>query len=164
MSRNLGKWKVPSQILLAIFFLWKQYLGRLAERLLRKFRPVEGIAVAMMFSILSCVTASRIETQRLKVARQHGLVNKPDKSVPMNAYWLFFPFVLLAGLDAFLGESVEALYKMESPKAMSRYCKHFANAVPGLGQMFSVLTVYTVGNVIEIGGRRSWFQNSLINY
>lgn len=109
--------------------------------------------VAMMFSVLSCVTASGIEIVRLKVARQHGLVNEPDKIVPMNAYWLFFPFVLLAGLDAFLGKSVEAFYKRESPKAMAGYCKHFAGAVSGLGLMYSVLTVYIVGNVSEIGGR-----------
>ncbi|KAL8479680.1 hypothetical protein ACS0TY_026557 [Phlomoides rotata] len=85
MNRNFGKWKVPSQLLLVVFFMGKMVVCTLADRLLRKFSPLQGIAkfaVALTFSILSCVTASRIEIERLKVVRHHGLVNEPDEVVP----------------------------------------------------------------------------------
>ncbi|KAL8517295.1 hypothetical protein ACS0TY_015506 [Phlomoides rotata] len=161
MNRNFGKWKVPSQLLLVVFFMGKIVFSTPADRLLLKFSQLQGIAVALPFSILSCVTASGIEIERLKVVRHHGLVNEPDEVVPLNAYWLFFrlSFSVLVGLDSFLGRSLDAFYRMESPKVMIGDFKHFADAVSGLGLMYSVPFVYVVEKMSEIGGRQSWFQD-----
>lgn len=165
MDRRIGKWKVPSQVLLALFFLGKKLLfDNLADRLVKKSRvygPPRGIAVAMLLSILCCVSGALIEIERLKVVKHHGLLNKPEEAVPMVAYWLFFPFFLLAGLESFFRKSVVAFYKRGSPVDMKRYCGHFADAVSGLGLMCSVLSVYIVGKMSEIGGREGWFHYSL---
>ncbi|KAL8517310.1 hypothetical protein ACS0TY_015519 [Phlomoides rotata] len=165
MNRKIGKWKVPSQVLLALFFLGKKYFfDNLADSLVKKSRiygPPRGIAVAMLLSVLCCVTAAVIEVERLKVVKHHGLLNKPDEAVPMAAYWLFFPFFLLAGLDSFIRKGVVAFYKRGSPEGMKRYCEHFADAVSGLGLVYSVISVRIVGKISEMGGREGWFQDNL---
>ncbi|KAL8526733.1 hypothetical protein ACS0TY_015801 [Phlomoides rotata] len=44
---------------------------------------------------------------------------------------------------------------------MRRYCPRFTYAVSGPGLMYSVISVYVVGKISEIGGREGWFQDSL---
>ncbi|KAL8517303.1 hypothetical protein ACS0TY_015513 [Phlomoides rotata] len=92
-----------------------------------------------------------------------GGISKPDEVVPMAAFWLFFPFFLLAGLDSFFKKGVDAFYKIESLESMRRYWGHFTDTVSGLGLMYSVICVYVVGKISERGGRQSWFQDSLNN-
>ncbi|KAL8526732.1 hypothetical protein ACS0TY_015800 [Phlomoides rotata] len=164
MNRRLGKWKVPSQVLLVLFSSGKWFFSKLADCLVKKSRiygPPSAIAVAMLFSVLCCVTAGVIEIERLKVVKRHGLLNKPEEAVPMAAFWLFFPFFLLAGLDSFLSKGVDAFYERGSPDPLRHYCPHFTYAVSGLGLMYSVISVYVVGKISETGGREGWFQDSL---
>ncbi|KAL8526727.1 hypothetical protein ACS0TY_015796 [Phlomoides rotata] len=133
----------------------------LPDQSLEDQETLSAIAVAMLFSVLCCATAGVIEIERLKVVKRHGLLNKPDEAVPMAAFWLFFPFFLLAGLDSFLSKGVDAFYERGSPDPLRHYCPHFTYAVSGLGLMYSVICVYVVGKISEIGGREGWFQDSL---
>ncbi|XP_057808085.1 protein NRT1/ PTR FAMILY 5.5-like [Salvia miltiorrhiza] len=170
MNRKLGKLKLPPQILLLaqrsankVFGWWKEAL--LADRW--KGTPAIGIGVAMISSVLCCVAAAVVETERLKVIRKHGFLDKPDENIPMNILWLIFQFILLAGLDSFMENSVAAFYNDQSPRSMKndstrRYIKQFIKGVSGLGFMCSVLSVYVVGKVSERGGKTtSWFQFTL---
>ncbi|KAL8517320.1 hypothetical protein ACS0TY_015525 [Phlomoides rotata] len=87
--------------------------------------------------------------------------HKPNEAVPMAVFWLFSPFFLLAGLDSFLSKDVDAFYERGSPEHIRRYCPLFTFAVSGLGLMNSVICVYVVGKISEIGGREGWFQDNL---
>lgn len=44
------------------------------------------------------------------------------------------------------------------PTQKKNYLDHFTRGVSGLGFMFSVLTVYIVGQISEDGGSKNWFQ------
>ncbi|XP_020553445.1 protein NRT1/ PTR FAMILY 5.5-like [Sesamum indicum] len=165
MNRRLGTWKVPLQVLLLLFEWAKAWFDILASWSLRKYKeygaPI-GIAVAMILSVLCCITAAKIETRRLNVIRRHGLVDQPDKEVPMSIFWLLFQFFLLAGLDAFLEKGVGTFHEEQAPESMKTYLEYFTKGVSGLGYMLSVLTVYVVGKISERGGRRTnWFQYTL---
>lgn len=161
MNRKLGSWELPLQILLLLFGWAKYFYGCFANCLLRRsktYSPPLGIAVAMIFSILCCITAARIEQKRLKVIRDHDLVFKPDEDIPMSVFWLLFQFFLLAGLDSFFEKSVAAFYEDQSPECMKNYLGFFTKAVSGLGFMCSVLSVYVVGRISERGGENpNWF-------
>ncbi|PIN27207.1 H+/oligopeptide symporter [Handroanthus impetiginosus] len=168
MNCKLGNWKVPLQILLLLSRGTQWGFSSLAVRFLRflsrsqKYAPpIMGIAIAMIFSILCCITAAAIEKWRLNVIRSHGLLDKPGEDIPMSVYWLLFQFFLLAGLDSFLKKSAAALYKDQASKSMRNYLRYFTEGVSGLGFMFSVLSVYVVGKVSEKGGETNWFQYTL---
>ncbi|KAL0309958.1 UNVERIFIED_CONTAM: protein NRT1/ PTR FAMILY 5.5 [Sesamum radiatum] len=164
MNRKLGTWKVPLQVLLLLSKWAKTWFDILATCSLKKYKqygaPI-GITVAMIFSVLCCITAAKIETRRLNVIRRHGLLDQPDKEVPMSIFWLLFQFFLLAGLDAFLEKGVGTFHEEQAPKSMKTYLKYFTNAVSGLGFMCSVVSVYVVGKISERGGRTNWFQYTL---
>ncbi|KAL0338211.1 UNVERIFIED_CONTAM: protein NRT1/ PTR FAMILY 5.5 [Sesamum angustifolium] len=164
MNRKVGKWKVPLQVLLLLNKWAKVWFGVTANRTLKKYKqyaaPI-GIAMAMVFSVLCCITAAKVETRRLNVIRRHGLLDKPDDPIPMSIFWLLFQFILQAGLEAYLEKGVAAFYKDQAPDSMETYIEHFTNAVSGLGFMCSVLSVYVVGKISERGGKPNWFQPTL---
>ncbi|KAL0375313.1 UNVERIFIED_CONTAM: protein NRT1/ PTR FAMILY 5.5 [Sesamum radiatum] len=164
MNRKLGTWKVPLQVLLLLSKWVKSWFDILATHYLKKCKeygaPI-GITVAMILSVLCCITAAKIETRRLNVVRRHGLLDQPDKEVPMSIFWLLFQFFLLAGLDAFLEKGVGTFHEEQAPESMKTYLKYFTQGVSGLGYMCSVLTVYVVGKISERGGRTNWFQYTL---
>lgn len=165
MNRKAGEWKVPLQVLL-LLSQWAKYFlfASRAKSLLKKYgkygAPI-GIGIAMIFSILCCITAARMELKRLKVIEKNGLLKKPDDKIPMSVFWLLFQFILLAGLDTFFEMSVDKFYKDQSPKCMIDYLSHFAKAVSGLGFISNVLLVYVVGKVSEKIGNKSWFKSTL---
>ncbi|GLT70621.1 hypothetical protein SLA2020_426890 [Shorea laevis] len=55
--------------------------------------------IAMLFSILCCITAAKVETKRLDVIKIYGLLDKPDEEIPMSMFWLLPQFFLLGALD-----------------------------------------------------------------
>ncbi|KAL8517298.1 hypothetical protein ACS0TY_015508 [Phlomoides rotata] len=170
MNRYVGKLKLPPQILLLIFENSKHGFRFLAACVLQKVKqsstytkvaPAIGIGLGMAFSVLCCIIAAVVEKHRLGVIRSHGLLDKPDEEIPMNMMWLVFQFVLLAGLDSFLENSVSEFYTHQSPESMKDYLDYFTMGVSGLGFIFSVLCVYVVGKISEKGGKPSWFQDTL---
>ncbi|KAG8377006.1 hypothetical protein BUALT_Bualt09G0123300 [Buddleja alternifolia] len=165
MNRNIGKWRVPLPIIKMIFDYAKEMFASIAGNFLKDTkgtrRPSIGIAVAMIFSVLCCITAARIEKRRLNVIINHGLLDKPDEDIPMSMFWLLFQFILLGGLDAFFQKGVAAFYADQAPNTMKDYLSHFSKGISGLGFMFSVVSVYVVGKVSERGGRSNWFQYTL---
>lgn len=164
MNPKIGKWKVPTQILLLLFKSGQSTFGAAAFVLLKiskRYAPSVGIGVAMVFSVLCCITAARIEKKRLNVIRRHDLLDKPDEDIPMSVYWLLFQFFLLSGLDSFLEKSVAEFYTNQSPKSMQKYLGYFTKAVSGVGFMCSYLSVYVVGKISERGGKTNWFQFTL---
>ncbi|KAH6827942.1 hypothetical protein C2S53_013410 [Perilla frutescens var. hirtella] len=165
MKRNIGKLTLPPQILKLVKDRTGGFLSLLAGSYILNSpnikAPRNGIIAAMVFSVLCCITAAKMENKRLKVIRNHGLLDKPDDDVPMSIYWLIFQFVLLAGLDSFLEKSVAKFYKDQAPPSMTNYLQNFVRAVSGLGFMCSSLSVYIVGKISERGGRPNWFQHTL---
>ncbi|KAI7980865.1 Protein NRT1/ PTR FAMILY 5.5 [Camellia lanceoleosa] len=109
MNHKLGHASIPILIL-----LWFQGLGKLEFTNLycklaikpggsqaRHYVPLIGVAVPMVFSILSCITAAKVET-RLNVVRTHSLIDKPEETIPMSVFWLLPQFVSLVPLMGFL--------------------------------------------------------------
>ncbi|CAA0836303.1 Protein NRT1/ PTR FAMILY 5.5 [Striga hermonthica] len=164
MDRKLGSWKVPVPILLLLSEWVKSLFASLASCYLKRsksYAPSIGIAISMVFSILCCITAARIENRRIRIIWEHNLADKPDDKVPMSVFWMLFQFFLLAGLNAFLDKGVAKFYEDQSPESMKRYLELFTKGVSGLGFIFAVVSVYAVGKVSERRGGKNWFQYTL---
>ncbi|KAG8377009.1 hypothetical protein BUALT_Bualt09G0123600 [Buddleja alternifolia] len=169
MNRKVGKIKVPLFTLLIIFefskllftipYIYLTYCLDNAQR--KKYAPPIGIAMAMVFSTLCCVVAAKVEARRLNVIVNHGLLDKPQETVPMSVFWLVPQFFLLSGVSSFLENSVKSFLIDQIPPSMRNYLQYFSTGVYGLGTMASVLSVYVAGRVSGRGGKTSWFQDTL---
>ncbi|CAL5420260.1 unnamed protein product [Camellia sinensis] len=169
MTHKLGKLSIPIVILLWFYDQGKQQFAKLYYKLAvklggsgaRHYAPLIGVAVSMVFAILCCIIAAKVETKRLNVVRTHGLVDKPEERIPMSVFWLLPQFVLIGALDGILENSVEAILFDQVGPSMRTYAVHFGVGVTGLGYIGSVLSVYVAGKVSERGGKQSWFQDTL---
>ena len=169
MNRKVGKLKVPLPVLNFFYVLVKDYFKGLYVKVTKKviperYVPTFGMIVAMLFSILCCITAAEVETRRLDVIRRHGLLDKPNDSkekIPMSMFWLLPQFLLLGAVDGMSNFSIDQFFTTQAPTSMSRYMKLFSQGVIGAGTVGSVLSVYVVGKVSERGGRPNWFQDTL---
>jgi peptide/histidine transporter 3/4 len=132
----------------------------------RKCAAPIGNIVAMIFSILCCMTAAIVETRRLDVIKSHGLTEKPDEEIPMSMFCLLPQFLLLGALDGIShnilidrdkisGFSTACFFNGEVLDSISSYLQIFSDSVFGIGICGDVL-VYIVGKV-----KPSWFQKTL---
>ncbi|PSS23809.1 Protein NRT1/ PTR FAMILY 5.5 like [Actinidia chinensis var. chinensis] len=166
LNHKVGRLSIPTVILFLFYNQGKQQFANLYYKIAnllggsrsRKYAPTIGIGVSMIFAILCCVTAAKVEIRRLDVVKSHGLIDKPDVRIPMSIFWLLPQFIL----DGILESSISALLINQVGPSMVRYAIHFALGVIGLGNIGGVLSVHEVGKVSERGGSRpSWFHDTL---
>lgn len=169
MSYKVGKIKAPITILLVIYDTSKKVFTIIYNYVVEYFKlagldryvPAFGIGSAVIFSCLCCITASKIETRRIHVITNHGLLDKPNEEIPMSAFWLVFQFFLLAGHDSLAESGISGFFSEEPPESMKKYLLYFTQAVCGLGTVAAVLVVYLVSHFSGRSGHPSWFQHSL---
>ena len=176
MNHELGKLNVPLLIFKFIsdLDLFNEYVKeqvhkpyvKLAENLNipKRYVPPIGIFVAMLFSILCCITAAGMETRRLDMIRRHLLLDKPNDSnekIPMSVFWLIPQFLLLGAAEGMSGFSIGQFFTNQAPALWRRYLIDFSYGFIGAGTVGSVLSVYVVGKFSESGGRTNWFQDTL---
>ncbi|KAE8099246.1 hypothetical protein FH972_017243 [Carpinus fangiana] len=169
MNRKVGKLKVPLTMLPIFYKIAKSTLAKLYVKVAEKFTekgsgkyvaPVGNIA-AMLFSILCCVTAAKMETMRLEVIKNHMLLDKPNHKIPMSMFWLLPQFLFLGALDGISGKSIPDFFTSQVPASMRPLMEIFTWVAFGAGTMGSVLSVHVVGKVSESRGKPSWFQDTL---
>ncbi|KAG8374399.1 hypothetical protein BUALT_Bualt11G0127800 [Buddleja alternifolia] len=164
MNNKMGKLDVPPIVLLVIL-KWVEVasaqLYGLTIKRPGKYATRIGILVAMIFSVLCCITAAGVETRRLSVVRRYGLVNKPDDDIPMSIFWLLMQICLLAIMNSLLKTGIDAFYKYYAPPSLLDYLNYFAEGALGVGFTCGPLLVSIVGKISEKGGKISWFQHTL---
>ncbi|KAG6640180.1 protein NRT1/ PTR FAMILY 5.5 [Carya illinoinensis] len=182
MDDKIGKLTVPGLFILQAFYqvsklVFTELSSKVANKLSQKSSgrcvgPI-GVILAMVFSILCCVIAAKVETGRLNVTKSVGLVEKPSEIIPMSIFWLLPQFFLLAAvdgtseylcddLDEVSGYGIACFYRgQEVPTSTIRYLRLFTNAVCGVGIVGSVVLPYEVSLFTKMGGRPSWFQDTL---
>ncbi|XP_027100336.1 protein NRT1/ PTR FAMILY 5.5 [Coffea arabica] len=169
MNFKVGKLKFPNSILLVLYELTKSrsktmytfIASHLGAAGLKRYAPPVGIAFATLFSVLCCIVAALVETRRLHVLRDHGLLDKPDEKIPMTVFWLLPQYILLAVLDSFYENSAAPFLSDQSPPSMKKYLVYFNPGLSGLGITGSVLSVFLVGRISERRGKENWFQYTL---
>ncbi|XP_075637939.1 protein NRT1/ PTR FAMILY 5.5-like isoform X2 [Castanea sativa] len=170
MNQKVGNLKVPLPIFKYFYDRVKDKFHELYVKVTEKLKiprryvPPFGIFVAMLFSILCCITAAGVETRRLDMISRHRLLDKLNDSnekIPMSMFWLLPQFLLLGAVEGMSNFSIDQFFTNQAPESMSRYLILFRHGVIGAGTVGSVLSVYVVGKFSERGGRTNWFQDTL---
>ncbi|KAK8993146.1 hypothetical protein V6N11_033250 [Hibiscus sabdariffa] len=162
-ASHLKRNKFPLLFLPYLCELWKSNYGHLFSKCgpSSRYHPPIGIAVSMVFAILCCITAAKVETRRLDVVKRHGLLDKPDDEIPFYIGNLAYQFALLGALDGIFELSVASFFKKQVPPTMSPYLTWLGESIRGVGITGGVLSVFVIGKISESGGHLSWFQDTL---
>ncbi|KAI3675321.1 hypothetical protein L1987_84910 [Smallanthus sonchifolius] len=181
MDRKVGKIKIP----IPFFKLWDTPIGNLFGFLLKmmfasntfdaarnnfdamsvdvrlEMRPAPTlIALGMVWSVLCCIIAAAVETKRLDVIRNHGLLDKSNERIPMTVFYLLPQYLLLGVVREYINSGLESFLKENVPESMHKYLLHFQKFVLGIGSLANVLLVYVVGKASETNNNPNWFQHT----
>ncbi|KAE8702714.1 Protein NRT1/ PTR FAMILY 5.10 [Hibiscus syriacus] len=97
---------------------------------------LQTIGTGIALSAIAMVIAALVEMKRLKTAREHGLVDKPEVTVPMSVWWLMPKEIKSIGVAIFL-------------------------SVIGVGNLISSFLVSVIEKVSGGDGGDSWFADNM---
>ncbi|KAH9293980.1 hypothetical protein KI387_040815, partial [Taxus chinensis] len=122
---------------------------------------LQRIGVGLFISIIGMVTAALIETKRLNVAKNHGLLDKPKATVPISAFWLVPQFVLNGTADVFTIVGLQEYFYDQAPDNMRSLGIAFYLSVVGASSFLSSFIITISDRISSRGGRKGWFANNL---
>ncbi|XP_023157870.2 protein NRT1/ PTR FAMILY 5.10, partial [Zea mays] len=121
---------------------------------------LQRIGASMATSCVAMAVAALVEVRRLRVARDAGLVDRPDEAVPMSLWWMIPQYVLI-GLAGVLGQvGLEEFFYDQVPDTLRSVGLALCLSIFGVGSYASSILV----SVIDWATRRrgdSWFSDNL---
>lgn len=122
---------------------------------------LQRIGVGIFLSVLIMVIGALVEEQRLVTAAEHGLLDKPDETVPMNVWWLAPQYLLLGVADVFTMVGLQELFYDQVPVELKSLGLALYLSIFGIGSFLSGLLIYLIELMTSRAGRGSWFSDNL---
>ncbi|ESQ34242.1 hypothetical protein EUTSA_v10007254mg [Eutrema salsugineum] len=122
---------------------------------------LQRIGVGMVLSSLNMVLAAFVETKRLKIVEEHGLIHKPEATVPMSIWWFVPQYMLLGMVDVFSLVGTQEFFYDQVPKELRSIGLAFSLSAMGLSNFLSGLLIVVVDWVTGRDGGDSWFNTNL---
>lgn len=123
---------------------------------------LQRIGVGMFISTLSMVVAALVEVKRLAVAREHGLTQNPNSTIPITIWWLTPQLLLLGVSSVFTMVGLQEFFYDQVSSEVKSVGLALYLSIFGVGNLLSSLLV----SVIEEAtggddGRGGWFANNI---
>ncbi|KAL6616458.1 hypothetical protein ACP70R_038728 [Stipagrostis hirtigluma subsp. patula] len=156
------------QCLVSITFItmlpvYDRVLVPLARRLTGHHAGVttlQRVGAGMAMSGVTMVAAALVEARRLRVARDAGLVDRPDVAVPMSLWWLVPQYVLLGLAGALATIGLEEFFYSQVPDALHSVGVALSMSAMGAGNYVSGMLVSAIDWATRSSGE-SWFCDNL---
>lgn len=127
----------------------------------RGFTELQRIGIGLTISIFAMVAAAIVEIERLKVARDHGLLDDPNTAVPMSVFWQVPQYFLVGAAEVFAYIGIYEFFYNESPDAIRSLGTAFALLTIALGSFLSSLLVTIITHLTKRGSNPGWIADNL---
>ncbi|TVU36353.1 hypothetical protein EJB05_18285, partial [Eragrostis curvula] len=121
---------------------------------------LQRIGAGMAMSGVAMVVAALVEARRLRVARDAGLVDRPDVALPMSLWWIVPQYFLLGVAGVLTEIGLEEFFYDEVPDALRSTGLAFSLSAFGAGYYISSLLVSAIDWATRSNGE-SWFSDNL---
>ncbi|GLT27073.1 hypothetical protein SLA2020_021010 [Shorea laevis] len=115
---------------------------------------LQRIGIGMFLSAMCMVIAALIETERLRIAKEHGIVDT-NATVPMSVCWLIPQYVLMGAADVFTKVGLQEFFYEQVGKDMKSVGLALYLSVFGVGNFVSSFLV----SIVEKAG--GWLSDDL---
>ncbi|CAN8304430.1 unnamed protein product [Cochlearia groenlandica] len=122
---------------------------------------LQRIGVGMVLSSLNMVLAALVEAKRLQIASDHGLLDKPDVTVPMSIWWFVPQYLLLGMIDVFSLVGTQEFFYDQVPTELRSIGLSLSLSAMGLSSLLSGLLISVIDSVTGRDGGESWFNDNL---
>ncbi|KAI4342652.1 hypothetical protein MLD38_027250 [Melastoma candidum] len=172
LDRSIGShFKIPPASLvgfvtlsmLICVVLYDRFFVRFMQRWTKNPRGItllQRMGIGLVFHIVIMTISSVTERHRLRVAREHGVVESGGQ-VPMTIFILLPQFVLMGMADAFLEVAKIEFFYDQAPESMKSLGTSFAMTTLGVGNFLSSFLLSTVEHITRKHGSGGWIENNL---
>ncbi|XP_042751559.1 protein NRT1/ PTR FAMILY 5.4 [Lactuca sativa] len=98
---------------------------------------LQRIGVGIFFSILTMIVSALVESRRIRIATEHGLIDTPKSILPMSVWWLVPQYVLMGISDVFTVVGLQELFYDQVPEGMRSMGAAAYMSVVGVGGFIS---------------------------
>ncbi|KAF7146090.1 hypothetical protein RHSIM_Rhsim04G0174800 [Rhododendron simsii] len=171
LQRRIGGFEIPPASLagfvtismLVCVVLYDRYFVKIMKRWTKNPRGItllQRMGIGVVLHILIMVIASLTERYRLRVAKDHGLVESGGQ-VPLSIFILLPQFVLMGTADAFLEVAKIEFFYDQAPEMMKSLGTSYSMTSLGVGNFISSFLLSTVSHITREHGRHEWILNNL---
>lgn len=171
MDTHIGSFKIPPASLstfdvISVIF-WVPIYDKLIVPIARKctgkergFSELQRMGIGLFLSVLCMSAAAVVESKRLQLARELGLVDK-SVAVPMSIFWQIPQYFLLGAAEVFTFIGQLEFFYDQSPDAMRSLCSALSLLTTSLGNYLSSFILTVVTSITTQGGHVGWIPDNL---
>ncbi|KAK1300222.1 putative peptide/nitrate transporter [Acorus calamus] len=171
MDRLIGRdFEVPSSALQSFVFISIVAFIPIYDRILvpitRNFTGIHSgltllqrIGIGMVLSMISMIVAALVEMKRLDTAKEFGLIDKPNLTIPMRLWWLVPQYVLFGISNVFTMVGLQEFFYDQVPGGLRSLGLALYLSIFGMGDFISSFLVLLIDRTTSRGGE-SWFSNN----
>lgn len=171
LERNIHGFQIPPASLagfvtlsmLICVVLYDQIFVRIIRKWTKNPRGItllQRMGIGMVLHIIVMIVASLTEMHRLRVAKDHGLVEN-GRHVPLSIFILLPQFILMGTADAFLEVAKIEFFYDQAPESMKSLGTSYSMTTLGIGNFLSSFLLSTVSHITKRHGHRGWILNNL---
>ncbi|GMY22712.1 protein NRT1/ PTR FAMILY 5.4-like [Fagus crenata] len=172
MIRSIGPhFQIPAASLQALLGLTIMITIPLYDQVLvpiaRKFSGhhsgitlLQRVGIGLSISLLAMVVAALVEAKRVRIAKQHDLIDKPEAIVPMSVWWLLPQYILCGLAEVFTFVGLQELFYDQMPESLRSLGAAAYISVIGVGSFISTAIISIVQAISSSCGEK-WLGNNL---
>ncbi|XP_045826944.1 protein NRT1/ PTR FAMILY 8.3-like isoform X1 [Trifolium pratense] len=171
MDTTIASFKIPAASLIAIdmiaVIIWvpiyEKGIVPIASKItndVKGFTELQRMGFGLFLSIICMSSAALVETKRLQIAKEYGLVDE-NVSVPLSILWQIPQYFVLgiAGVFYFVGQH-EFFYE-QAPDTMRSFCSALGLLTISMGNYLSSLILTIVYYITTEDGNCGWITDNL---
>ncbi|CAA7027239.1 unnamed protein product [Microthlaspi erraticum] len=122
---------------------------------------LQRIGVGMVLLSFNMVLAALVEDKRLEIAKEQGLLDKPDVTVPMSIWWFVPQYLLLGMINVFSQVGTQEFFYDQVPTELRSIGLALSLSAMGLASFLSGFLITMIDWVTGKDGGDSWFNTNL---
>lgn len=171
LDRHIGSFKIPpaslaafvTLSLLVCVVLYDRFFVKIMQKLTKNPRGItllQRMGIGLVIHTLIMVIASGTERYRLRMAKEHGVVESGGQ-VPLTIFILLPQFILMGTADAFLEVAKIEFFYDQAPESMKSIGTSYSSTTLGVGNFISSFLLSTVSHITKEHGHKGWILNNL---
>ncbi|KAL1224476.1 Protein NRT1/ PTR FAMILY 5.16 [Cardamine amara subsp. amara] len=136
-------------------------LARLVTKKPSGITMLQRIGAGMVLSSFNMMIAALVEMKRLETAKEHGLLDRPDATIPMSIWWFVPQYLLLGMIDIFSLVGTQEFFYDQVPTELRSIGLALSLSAMGLASFLSGFLITVINWATGKNGGDSWFNTNL---